>query len=74
MAKLPRTTAAKVERALTRLGFQIVRQSGSHRIFRNAGGRRVTLPVHARKGLHPKVLHSILDESGVGSELLALLR
>ncbi|MHB1260245.1 MAG: type II toxin-antitoxin system HicA family toxin [Thermoplasmatota archaeon] len=74
MAKLPRTTAAKVEKALLRVGFTVVRQSGSHRIFRNAEGRRVTVPVHARKGLHPKVLRSILDESGSPEALLDLLR
>jgi len=33
--RLPRVTAAEVIRVLERIGFVQVRQSGSHRIFKN---------------------------------------
>jgi len=57
-------------RALVRLGFRITRQSGSHRIYVNAQGRRVTLPYHARKILHPKLLSSILKDADISADEL----
>jgi len=61
--KLPRITAAEVIRAVERAGFSFVRQSGSHRIFKNQLGRRVTVPYHSGTVLHPKVLRSILRDA-----------
>jgi len=63
--KLPRLTAGEVERALERVGFRLVRQSGSHRIYRNDEGRRVTLPFHSSRILHPKLLKAVLREAGL---------
>jgi len=54
--KLPRVTADEVIKALERVGFSLVRQSGSHKIYKNAEGKRVTVPYHAGRILHPKVL------------------
>jgi len=34
--KLPRVTADAVIKALERVGFSLVRQSGSHKIYKNA--------------------------------------
>lgn len=64
--KLPRVTADKAARVLERHGFRIVRQSGSHRIYRNDVGVRVTLPMHAGSTLHPRILKAILDDTGIG--------
>lgn len=63
VARLPRVTAREIIRILQAHGFQEVRSSGSHRIFRNAEGRRTTVPYHAGKVLHPKLLKSILKEA-----------
>ena len=71
--KLPRRTAAEVKRALERTGFQVVRQSGSHQILKNAAGRRVTLPMHSGQTLHPKVLKNILADAELTPEQLAEL-
>jgi len=67
--RLPRVTAARMARVLTRLGFVVVRQSGSHRIYRNAEGKRATLPFH-RRTLHPKVVASILRDAGIIADQL----
>jgi predicted RNA binding protein YcfA (HicA-like mRNA interferase family) len=40
--RTPRVTAQEVIKALERGGFSKVRQSGSHQIFRNAEGKRVS--------------------------------
>ncbi len=62
-SRLPRVTAAEVIKVLEQLGFQLVRQSGSHKIYRNESGKRVTVPYHQGKILHPKVLKSILRDA-----------
>ena len=62
--KAPRVTAGEMIKALERGGFSKVRQSGSHQIFRNAEGKRVTVPFHAGKILHPKLFASILRDTG----------
>jgi predicted RNA binding protein YcfA (HicA-like mRNA interferase family) len=67
---MPRVTAGQLARAVERLGFRLTRQSGSHRIYHNEEGRRVTLPYHAGKVLHPKLLASILRDAGIDAERL----
>jgi predicted RNA binding protein YcfA (HicA-like mRNA interferase family) len=73
MPKLPRVTAREIISVLEKLGFALARQSGSHMIYKNAAGRRVTVPFHARKTLHPKLLTSILRDAGISAEDLAQL-
>lgn len=68
--KLPRIPAAKVVKALEKAGFVCARQSGSHKIYKNKEGKRVTVPYHSRKILHPKVLKSILRDANLTVEKL----
>lgn len=73
--RLPRVTAAEAIRAIEQAGFFFVRQSGSHRIFKNQLGRRVTVPYHSGVVLHPKLLRSILRDAELTVEaFVALLR
>jgi predicted RNA binding protein YcfA (HicA-like mRNA interferase family) len=65
MEKLPRVTAAEAIKVLERAGFLLVRQSGSHKIYKNEEGKRVTVPYHAGRTLHPKVLQSILRDANL---------
>jgi len=60
--KLPRVKAGKVIKVLEKLGFTLARQSGSHKIFKNSKGTRITVPYHSGKILHPKLLKSILKD------------
>jgi len=46
----------------------VARQSGSHMIYKNAEGKRATVPFHATKVLHPKVLKSIMRDPGLSAE------
>ena len=66
--RLPRLTAREIVRVLERQGFTLSRSSGSHHIYKDATGRRVTVPVHAGKTLHPKVLQSILRDMEMTAE------
>ncbi len=73
--QLPRVSASEVIRVLERIGFTLSRQSGSHKIYKNSGGRRVTVPFHAGRTLHPKLLKSILADAGMTvEEFIELLR
>ena len=56
MTRLPRVTARQIVSGLEKAGFVLVRQSGSHMIYKNAAGKRATVPFHGAKVLHPKVL------------------
>jgi predicted RNA binding protein YcfA (HicA-like mRNA interferase family) len=73
MPKLPRVTAREICSVLGKLGFSVARQSGSHMIYKNAEGKRVTVPFHASKILHPKVLKNILQDAGLGIDALEKL-
>jgi len=68
MTRLPRVTATEVIKVLEKTGFILVRQSGSHKIYKNAAGRRVTVPFHAGEVLHPKLLKSILRDADLSVE------
>ena len=68
MPKLPRLTAREIAAVLERTGFALTRQSGSHQIYKNAAGKRVTVPFHASKILPPKVLKSILRDAELSPE------
>ncbi|MCL5997352.1 MAG: type II toxin-antitoxin system HicA family toxin [Chloroflexi bacterium] len=73
-SRLPRVTAGEVIRVLERLDFTLSRSSGSHRIYKNKANRRVTVPYHAGKTLHPKVLTNILDDAGLSvDDFIAML-
>ena len=71
--KLPRMTAKEIIRILEKVGFKLSRQSGSHKIYKNAKGLRVTIPYHSGKVLHPKVLKSILKDADLNADELKKL-
>ncbi len=63
--KLPRVTANEIIKIVEKLGFRFSRQSGSHKIYKNDEGKRVTIAYHSGKILHPKVVKSILVDAGL---------
>lgn len=58
--KLPRLTAQEAEKLLIDKGFTLSRQKGSHRIY-NKDGRRMVIPHHQGKILHPKIISELFD-------------
>jgi len=66
--RLPRVTADEIIRVLEKVGFALSRQSGSHKIYKSSTGKRVTVPYHKGKMLHPKVLASILRDADLTRE------
>jgi len=67
-------TAIQIINVLEKIGFSLSRQSGSHKIYKNADNKRVTIPFHSGKILHPKVLKNIINDTGLTiEEFIALL-
>jgi len=60
MSPLPKLTAKEAERLLLRSGFNLMRQKGSHKIYRK-GNFRMVLPWHHGKTLHPKIIKELLE-------------
>jgi predicted RNA binding protein YcfA (HicA-like mRNA interferase family) len=57
---------------LVHLGFQEVRQRGSHRQYRHSDGRGTTVPFHAGRDISPTLLRKIARDIGLTvEELLA---
>ena len=62
MSGLPVVDFRTMERVLLRLGFQTVRQRGSHVFYRHPDGRTTTVPNHAGRDLARPLLREILRE------------
>ncbi|NJL38311.1 MAG: type II toxin-antitoxin system HicA family toxin [Leptolyngbyaceae cyanobacterium RM1_406_9] len=74
-SRLPRVSATEVIKVLEMIGFALARQSGSHKIYKNAGGRKVTVPYHGSTILNLKTLKSILNDADLTvKEFIELLK
>lgn len=65
-----RFTARQIRKIIEAKGFSLSRQSGRHMIFYNKKGLRITIPNHASKIIHPKILKNILRDAEVEEESL----
>jgi predicted RNA binding protein YcfA (HicA-like mRNA interferase family) len=75
MAKLPSPTGAELIAALQKIGFEVVRQKGSHVRLKHEDNRVVTVPVHARKPIGTGLLLKILRDTDLTKdELIDLLK
>ena len=65
--RFPAVTSNEVIKVLKKLGFELVRQSGtSHAIYKRASDKkRVNVPVHSGKAIKRRTLKSILDCAGL---------
>ena len=70
MSKLPIVSGQKTIRALEKIGFQIVRQKGSHVRMKHEDNRVVTIPVHGNKCLGKGLLRKILRDAELTVEQL----
>jgi len=62
MTKLPSLKAREVAKALQKMGFEKVRQKGSHAIFYRQDSRRAIIPIHPAKTISPYFLADILKQ------------
>lgn len=62
MSRLPVVDFRLMEKVLARLGFDAVRQKGSHAFFRHPDGRTTTVPNHPGRDLAKPLIREILRE------------
>jgi predicted RNA binding protein YcfA (HicA-like mRNA interferase family) len=64
--KIFRLSAKEVERLLSKYGFALVSQKGSHRKWRNQiSGRQVIVPYHGNQPLPLGTLRNILNNAEI---------
>lgn len=72
MGKLPVISGEEMIRKLQRLGYEVIRQRGSHVRLRHPAGRApVTVPLH--KELNPGTLKAIISQAMTTVEEVAFL-
>lgn len=74
MGSVPVLKPAEVCRLLERLGFEAVRQRGSHVQYRHADGRGTTVPLHKGRDIAPPLLRQIARDVGLTVEELVAHR
>lgn len=62
MTRLPIVNFKTMEKILLRLGFEPVRQKGSHVFYRHPDGRTTTVPNHSGRDLARPLIREILRE------------
>jgi len=68
MGNIPVLSAKKIASILVQLGFQVVRQHGSHKQFRHIDGRGTTVPFHPGRDISPILLRQICRDIGLTVE------
>ncbi len=67
-SKLPTITSKKLVSILKKKGFVLDRQSGSHAVFINANGKRITVPIHGKRDIGKGLLHQIMKDADLTIE------
>jgi predicted RNA binding protein YcfA (HicA-like mRNA interferase family) len=62
MTSLPPFKAREVIKGLQALGFERIRQKGSHAIFHHEDCRRAPIPIHPTRTISPYLLSDILKQ------------
>jgi predicted RNA binding protein YcfA (HicA-like mRNA interferase family) len=62
LSRLKLVNAKTMEKLLLRLGFEKVRQKGSHAFYRHPDGRITTIPHHKARMLARPLIREILRE------------
>ncbi|MDW8111362.1 MAG: type II toxin-antitoxin system HicA family toxin [Candidatus Bipolaricaulota bacterium] len=63
-----------MQRILEKLGFQRIRQSGSHVVYRHPDGRWTTLPIHSGKDVAKGTLRKIIRDLEITVDEFEALR
>jgi len=68
MTKPPPLKVREVIKGLQTLGFEKIRQKGSHAIFHHQDSRRAPIPIHPTKTISPYLLSDILKQLKIDEE------
>ena len=74
MSRLPVVKADQLVKALKKVGFEEVRQRGSHLRLKHSDGRVVTVPIHQGQDIGKGLLRKVLRDAELSvNELIDLL-
>jgi predicted RNA binding protein YcfA (HicA-like mRNA interferase family) len=74
MTRLPSLKGEDVIKALSKAGFQVLRQKGSHIYLKHPDGRATVVPVHKGESLGRGILRKIIGDADMErDEFLKLL-
>ena len=74
MSKLPIINFKQMDKILRKLGFESVRQKGSHIFYQHSDGRTTTVPNHSGRDLARPLIREIIREINISiDEFLELL-
>jgi len=68
LSKLRPVEAEKVVKALSKLGFEITRQKGSHLVMKHPDGRVTVIPIHSGEELGRGILRQIAHDAKIGKD------
>ncbi|MCJ8281704.1 MAG: type II toxin-antitoxin system HicA family toxin [Rivularia sp. ALOHA_DT_140] len=68
MSKLPALTGDAVIKTLEKIGFETVRQKGSHVRMLHTDGRVVTVPIHSGKTIGKGLLSKIIRDAEISRD------
>ena len=66
--KLPTLSAKELIKILSKLGFEEIRQKGSHKYFKHQDGRITVVPVHPGRDIGRGLLRKIIKEIEISRE------
>ncbi len=68
MNRMPRVPGAHVVRSLRKVGFELVRQRGSHAILKHPDGRSTVVPIHGGETIGVGLMSKIQRDVGIDRE------
>lgn len=74
MTRLAPITARELQAILSRLGFRLIRQKGSHAFWQHEDGRATIVPVHKGENIGRGLLRQVLNDIDIDPEEFAKLR
>lgn len=72
MTRLPILNAKTIEKVLVNLGFERVRQKGSHVFYRHPDGRTTAVPFHSGRDIARPLLREILKDIELSADDLSV--
>ncbi len=74
MTRLAPITARELQAILSRLGFRLICQKGSHAFWQHEDGRATIVPVHKGENIGRGLLRQVLNDIDIDPEKFAKLR
>jgi predicted RNA binding protein YcfA (HicA-like mRNA interferase family) len=74
VTKLVVISPAKMAKILGKLGFELIKQKGSHAFFQHFDGRATVIPMHKGEDLGKGIIKSIINDIEISLEYYDRLR